>query len=386
MNLLLHATRSSHHGRNANRTLRVDDVQGSIRGRVGHGPELRCSVLRLLVGSSIMERRQNPLFLSFPAGTWFATPVRISVFFPLMLLIFGLNLGLSLGLIVAGLLFISVVIHEFAHVFAARLTGGDAEQIVMWPAGGLALCETAPTFRSEFLTPAAGPLSNLVICLLTLPLTWSSPQFAATFHPLELPALSGVVPASSELPLLLLAINIKLVYLNLLPTYPMDGGRMLMAVCARWWDPFVVRTIAVWAGMIAAIGLIVAGYCVDPATGIHLVSIGAFVLVMNLYETMQRQFSEAYDDSFLGYDFSQGYTSLEREETGDASAPKNVLAEWRASRESRRRERDRARRQETETRLDELLDKVHKHGMESLTEAEKRFLKKASTEFRSGEK
>ncbi len=333
-----------------------------------------------------MERRQNPLFLSFRVGTWFATAVRISVFFPLMLLIFSLNLGLTLGLVVAGLLFVSVLIHEFAHVFAARLTGGDADEIVMWPAGGLAICETAPTFQSEFLTPAAGPLSNLLIGLLMLPLVSSSPDLGAAFHPLTLPASFSGMPAWGDLPLLILAINIKLVYLNLLPIYPMDGGRMLRAVCARFWDPFTVHTIALWAGGISGIALIVAGYCVDPAMGIHLVSIGGIVLVMNLYETLQRHLSESYDDSFLGYDFSQGYTSLEREQMADAPPKASTLEKWRKSREVKRRERERIRREETESRLDELLDKVHKQGMASLTEAEKRFLKKASTEFRGNEK
>src|SRR5436190_1868273 len=116
-----------------------------------------------------MEMHRNPLFWSISLGTWFGVRIRVSVFFPLMLIWLWFRLGLNLGSAVGGLLFGSVLLHEFGHILAANATGGSGDEVVIWPLGGLALVDNRGSTRSMILTAAAGPAVNLVLCLFTLP-------------------------------------------------------------------------------------------------------------------------------------------------------------------------------------------------------------------------
>ncbi|MBX3437131.1 MAG: M50 family metallopeptidase [Planctomycetaceae bacterium] len=334
-----------------------------------------------------MDRRQNPLFLSFSLGTWLNTSVRMSVWFPLVLIVLWTRLGFQLGTICGLLLLISVVVHEFFHVYGARWTGGDADEILIWPAGGLAFCQPGPSFRSEFLTTAAGPLANVLLALVTLPAVISSGMLPFCFHPIILPPVMLGDEASGDtllqnLAVLMFSLNVKLIYLNLLPVYPMDGGRMLQTVMAQWWDAVFVRTFTFWTAMAAAVLIGLVGYSIDPTVGIVLVSVSSFILILNLLEAIQRQLSDFHDDSFLGYDFSQGYTSLEK---GAEDRPKRrgMLEQWRENRRIKKLEHEQLERIETATRLDALLEKVHQQGIDALTPAEQRFLKQASERYRN---
>ena len=67
--------------------------------------------------------------------------------------------------IVMGLLFVAVLLHEFGHCAGARLVDGDVQEVLLWPLGGLAAVDVPHTPRAYFVTAAAGPLMNLLLCL-----------------------------------------------------------------------------------------------------------------------------------------------------------------------------------------------------------------------------
>ena len=100
-----------------------------------------------------MHHRESFLHWSFPLGTWFETHVRASIFFPVLLLAICWPLGWELGLAVGAILFVSVVLHEFGHVFGARMTGGSAHEILLWPLGGLATVQPASVLAVPLLLP-----------------------------------------------------------------------------------------------------------------------------------------------------------------------------------------------------------------------------------------
>ena len=185
-----------------------------------------------------------------------------------------------------------------------------------------------------------------------------------------------------DLALLMFSLNVKLVYLNLLPVRPFDGGQMLEVVLSRRMDSLLVNRIGFWTAFGVSLLLVVIGYAIDPANGIVLVTVSSFILLLNILDTIQRQMSHGYDDSFLGYDFSQGYTSLERDE-GDHPRKPGMVEQWRENRRRKKVERDQQERIETEMKLDALLEKVHQHGMDALSPAEQRFLKQASARYRN---
>ncbi len=92
------------------------------------------------------------------------------------------------------------------------------------------------------------------------------------------------------------------------------------------------------------------------------------------------------DDSLFGYDFSQGYTSLEREH-GSSLAPaapkQSWWKRWRQQVATKKAQRDLERREFEERRMDELLETISAQGMASLTDEERRFMKQFSDRYRN---
>src|SRR5438067_280823 len=63
------------------------------------------------------------------------------------------------------LLFGIILLHEFGHAFAARAVGGESDEILIWPLGGLAFVRIPHNPRAHFIVTAAGPMVNVVICV-----------------------------------------------------------------------------------------------------------------------------------------------------------------------------------------------------------------------------
>jgi Zn-dependent protease len=329
-----------------------------------------------------MNARQNPLYWSFGLGTWFGTRVRVSVFFPLCLFLLCWKLGfdhLALGLSVSGILFVSVLLHEFGHVFAARRTGGFSDEILIWPLGGLAFVEPAKNFWAHFLTAAAGPLVNLALCAITFPWVFNSPHFGDVWNPLYLPGVSLESRLFSDLCVLTFALNWVLLLLNLIPIFPLDGGRMLQSWLSTRWGAVQSADISIRVGLVAAVLLGVVGVL---ANAIWIVGLSFLIIIMAIQENQRIQSAEMYDESFMGYDFSQGYTSLEKSQPPPPAAPPSPLQQWRERRKAEKRKRQEEQEQQAEVQLDAILAKLHEQGMAALTDTEKRLLNRASARYR----
>lgn len=132
---------------------------------------------------------------------------------------------------VAALLFIaSILAHELAHALVGRYVDVPVREITLFVFGGMARLERdPPTWRAEFAVAAAGPAASFVLGLLCLYLAFASDGalFDASARPVR--TLADLGPAASLL-LWLGTINLLLAVFNLLPAFPLDGGRMLRAV------------------------------------------------------------------------------------------------------------------------------------------------------------
>src|SRR5262245_42560888 len=138
-----------------------------------------------------------------------------------------------------------VLLHELGHVLACRQVGGAANRVVLWPLGGLAFVAPPPRPGATLWTTVAGPLVNLVLAPVLALLAGLSARWA-----------EGDVP--SDLNRLLTALatfNVVMLVFNLLPVFPLDGGRILHALL--WWCLGRVAGLAVAAGLglAAAAGL-----------------------------------------------------------------------------------------------------------------------------------
>ena len=121
-------------------------------------------------------------------------------------------------------LFACVLLHEFGHILMARHYGIRTPDVILLPIGGLARLERMPEEpRQELLVAAAGPAVTLAIAVAI----FATLRLAGA--PLDPAQLS---PAQSDLAQQLLWVNVALLLFNLLPIFPMDGGRMLRALLA----------------------------------------------------------------------------------------------------------------------------------------------------------
>ena len=117
-------------------------------------------------------------------------------------------------------LFLIVLMHEFGHALACRQTGGTANQIVLWPLGGVAYVNPPQRPGATLWSIAAGPLVNVVL-------------FPILFAAVVLTRSMGWAHTMPDAYLLLRAImwiDVSLLVFNLLPIYPLDGGQILRSL------------------------------------------------------------------------------------------------------------------------------------------------------------
>jgi Zn-dependent protease len=420
---------------------------------------------------------RDPFSWSFPLGRLFGITIRIHLLFPLVALALILRAafpkdgqgypGMWLDAVaVIGILFVSVLLHEFGHCFGARMVEGDAHEILMWPLGGLAAIDVPHTPRANFIATICGPLVNVLLCLvagmyllsqgLVPPLNPLAPDAYAphlyrwaegTYHgtdrypatkfvgyqdrstgervdwqvgekdpnryeridpvperearptesPIDkkkgFPYLWGTSNArlNSEpsLPNLnfgevlaarVFFLNWFLFLLNLLPGFPLDGGRMLQALL--WWrgDYRQATLAAVFSGFVVMVIICLFGMVANEVMPLFL--------AWFIYATCKQQWlvlETGGEEPMFGYDFSQGYTSLERDQP--ASPPRrkrpNFIQRWLQKRAQRKAQRAQETREAEERRMDELLEKVQQHGLQALTDEERRFLTRVSARYRN---
>ncbi len=166
-------------------------------------------------------------------------------------------------------LFVCVVLHELGHSLAAIRLGGEVHSITLLPIGGMAHMSKMPDKpRDEFLVSAAGPLVNVVIAFLL----W---LYISTIQRISIEDMEFQAITTQNFALMLMAANLFIVAFNLIPAFPMDGGRLFRSALSMKLSRLKATQIAKDIGQIFAILFIVAGLFVNP----FLVIIGIFILL-----------------------------------------------------------------------------------------------------------
>jgi hypothetical protein len=285
---------------------------------------------------------------------------------------------LQVGAALGGCLLAAVLCHELAHVFAVRLTGGAANELLLWPLGGVARL-SASSASTPVATAFAGAIANLLVCLICLPALLRSGAGWSLLNPLEVPPADFTAEPGHALLTLFFFANWLLVAANLTPAAPFTAGRLLDAALTARFGQNLGQQMLWRVGMAAGFLMIVAAV---PLDAVWLCAIGAGLAAYNLRESMRQQISDTFDESFMGYDFSQGYTSLERSVPVETEVRPGLVQRWRSRRRVVREQRLRQRAEQEEKELDILLAKVHTYGIDSLTDSERRTLKRAASRYR----
>jgi Zn-dependent protease/CBS domain-containing protein len=196
--------------------------------------------------------RESRIAGSFGVIRLFGVPVRLHFTF-LMLLVFLLFIGIGnrqsgpMTALYVLALFGSVLLHELGHALTARQYGIRTLEIVMFPIGGVARLERMPKARQEFWIAIAGPLVNLLIAaalLLYVSRTVGIAPLAVLREPTDVNLAQRVALG-----------NLILFLFNLLPAYPMDGGRILRSLIALRKPEDQATQIAAGAGRALAIAM-----------------------------------------------------------------------------------------------------------------------------------
>jgi stage IV sporulation protein FB len=218
---------------------------------------------------------------SFPIGRLFGIQLRVHATFFLLLAWVGADAWMAGGAGAAGfriveilLLFVCVVAHEFGHALTARRFGIATRDVTLLPIGGLARLERMPRKPwQEVAVALAGPAVNVVIFGL------------AVLVLIAMPAPSGPLLGTTnfaDLPYEIAALNLVLAVFNLLPAFPMDGGRVLRALLSiRMRRETATRTAAATGQVLAAAMALYGFVSGNPV----LVLIGVFIFFAARAET-----------------------------------------------------------------------------------------------------
>jgi Zn-dependent protease len=214
---------------------------------------------------------------SFPIARVAGIDIKVHVTFFLILILGAVQGGAAngvtgalFGVLLMLLLFVCVTLHELGHSLVAQRLGIPVREIILLPLGGLALLSRNPTKAwHELLIAAAGPLVNVVIAAVLLLVTGTAVAAGA----IDLQALqlqpASLEPSATSLLLWMIYANVALVLFNLIPAFPLDGGRIFRALLAMGLGFPRATRIASTVGQLIAIAL-----------GVYGVTSGNFALAL----------------------------------------------------------------------------------------------------------
>jgi Zn-dependent protease/predicted transcriptional regulator len=213
----------------------------------------------------------------------------------------------SVAIITALLFFASIVVHELSHALVAKLRGLPVRSITLFALGGVAQIEKeAADAKTEFWMGIIGPITSFVIgfvCLvITIALGWTPPDFPQRPLPAMLMWLGYI--------------NIGLAIFNMIPGFPLDGGRVLRGLI--WWitgNAKRATTIAARVGQVIAFAMILYGVMQFfrglGFNGLWLAFIGWFLLTASRESYAQMVITEGLRGLRVGDVMSRDYPTVD---------------------------------------------------------------------------
>lgn len=330
-----------------------------------------------------MQNQSHLVLWSVPVGTWGGMPTRISATFFIVALGLGMTLGPLTGSVVTALLLASVIMRECVVVSvtgigAMRLRG----PLILWPLGHLSFGQRGlNTWGNGIMEAIVGPMTSLALGLLLFPLVGNI-HLSHLWSVFTLPTVTWEHPLS-DTAALICALNWKLFVLNIPPIRSLDCGRACESYLAVHWGSSRAWELSLWTSVVTAIAVGMCAYFMDCP---WMVALSFYLLLLTFVEMERFQIrEEKAEDTFLGYDFSAGYTSLEK--TGpvvaqNAPPQPGFLKRWLERRKLEKLKQQEEQQRTIELELDGVLAKLHVEGMQSLSDAEKRLLNQASARMR----
>jgi Zn-dependent protease len=304
------------------------------------------------------------------------------IIFVLAILLLDRNYRFPVRVFSMALWTLLLMVHEFAHCLTARRLGGDGDEALLWPAGGLTPAQPPQRPGATFVTAAAGPMVNLLLCVASAIAVYALTATAGIHRAssgaghvmVSLNPFHGAPDFSWSDPAFYCAwtfvINYRLLLLNLLPIFPLDGGRMLQAGLSPMVGNFQSMLIeaSVGLGGAAVVGLVALALQEwGLAACMTFCCFEAYQRRLALHEAGGEEWRESVD--FSGSLFTEQRPRRRR-------LKRRVIRRARKIAQAEKAARD---------RIDAILGKVSARGMASLTWLERRTLRKATQQHRRSE-
>jgi len=297
-----------------------------------------------------------------------------------------------------GCLLLVVLLHEVAHALACRFVGGTSGELMLWPLGGLTHCHAGNDPRANLLVASAGPAA--MVCRVTGPMLLATTGVwwgVVLPNPLEPLAGLGVSAIMSSWPRMLLGMihvaSFLLLVANLVPMFPLDGGRAVHALLWRRMGYVQAMRQAVRIGFMLAVVMGIVAVVWGHLLMLLLASFGAFTCFVS---QKQMEFTEDFMgneggevDQFVQHMLDAEVASappIDGDGRADSrseqasSMPASLLA---AGAELQRALHQAEQAAEEQARVDRILAKISASGLGSLTPAERRVLDRASQRRRA---
>lgn len=238
-----------------------------------------------------------------PAGRLFGIPLRVHLIMLIFLPFFAWSLsrgmdfgfGLAYAAVYIGILYISVLAHEFGHAWGCRLVGGETQQIILTPIGGLHMGTGGiESPRTELIVVALGPAVSILFSLIGWGLTALTADMALTSQW----AIFGWIAIR-----VFFAVNLMLTLFNLLfPLFPMDSARLIRAAFALKYNPQLVTLRVCQFGLGLSIVVLFAGLIGIELpflgrVGIFLMLIAILGIQVSVAEQQRIQYMPVYTHS-----------------------------------------------------------------------------------------
>ena len=316
--------------------------------------------------SRIFGEGDNPMRWALPLYRLWGITVKLHIFFIIFIAIelirsAGPNsYGFVMTAIWLTILFGIVLLHEYGHCFACRWVKGEADEILLWPLGGLAYCRPPHDWKSELITVLGGPGVNAallpILGLATYVVTggW---QYVF-FNPMRLVGPPGGY--AEQIVFLMHVINTMLLLFNmLLPMFPMDGGRVVQ--CLMWRKLGYEKSLYISCNIGFGAAIVVA----IVALGFDKMLLLGIALFGGLTCWQQKQSLK-----MMGYEpqYASAYQAAEQNQKPKGPSRSQMAAI--------------KKRQEEEAKVEQLLAKIAQQGMASLTPRERKFLDRVSQKKR----
>ena len=325
---------------------------------------------------------------SLSLGRWCGVPVYLHMFLLLfVVLTLAFTPQMTHGAVVVGVLLSSLLLHELAHAWAAIRVGGKIDAIVVGPVGGLVSPRVPDEPEVHLFVALAGPIVHLMLAVLAAIVLAANgdTQLITLLNPVgDLGWMSG--PLWLVAAKLTLWLNWILMLLNLLPTYPFDGGPVLRAML---WPALGRRTARIVSGRVAM--SIAIGFCVlailtvrneeitPLPVWIPLVLLGIFVFFSARQDLLSVEASEQAEEPAGYHAGSAGLDLLDAMWSDDDE--EGVLVEHQQHQPADRNRSDQEEAYE-DAKVDDILARLNHSSLSELSPEERDVLQRASERYK----